>query len=206
MVQHSLQKLGLCANLSKISNADQLLLAGVLSTPALAIDGQIVLSGRVPEQQQLEELLQKFISADSCNCKQGGNKQACDCEKHASACDCEKHAAACDCEKHAAACDCEKHAAACDCEKHAAACDCDKHAAACDCEKHAAACDCEKHAAACDCEKQAGKQQKSSGSGCCGGGSCCGGSGGINIFVRIAIWLLIALVITVAIQWMNGRI
>lgn len=48
---------GLEVVVSKVSDIEQILEFGVMSTPALVIDGQVKLSGRVPGIEELKTLL-----------------------------------------------------------------------------------------------------------------------------------------------------
>lgn len=50
---------GLEAVITKVSDIEQILGFGVLSTPALVIDGQVKLTGRVPGIEELKTLLAK---------------------------------------------------------------------------------------------------------------------------------------------------
>lgn len=49
--------LDLDAELSKVEDLRAIALAGVMRTPALGVDGQLLFQGRVPGPQELSELL-----------------------------------------------------------------------------------------------------------------------------------------------------
>ena len=49
--------LGLQCEVAKVSSMDEIIQRGVMSTPALAIDGKIVSSGRLPSAAEIEKLL-----------------------------------------------------------------------------------------------------------------------------------------------------
>ena len=51
------RNLGLQAEIVKIKEFDQMMARGIMSTPALALDGQLKLQGQVPTVKALEELL-----------------------------------------------------------------------------------------------------------------------------------------------------
>jgi len=52
------QELGLDATIEKIEDYGQIASYGVMSTPALVVDGVVVLSGRVPTPSHLKEILE----------------------------------------------------------------------------------------------------------------------------------------------------
>ena len=53
----ALQTLGVDAPIKKVTDYGEIASYGVMSTPALVIDDQVVLAGRVPSQTELAELL-----------------------------------------------------------------------------------------------------------------------------------------------------
>jgi len=56
-VQQAANKLGLDCTIEKITDMQTIVNFGVLSTPALVIDGEVKVAGRVPSASQIEELL-----------------------------------------------------------------------------------------------------------------------------------------------------
>ncbi len=56
-VRTALTQLGSDADVVKVEDLKQIMAYGVLSTPALVVDGQVKLAGRVPAPKELEELL-----------------------------------------------------------------------------------------------------------------------------------------------------
>ena len=51
------RNIGLQADIVKVKEFDQMMARGIMSTPALALDGQLKLQGQVPTVQALEALL-----------------------------------------------------------------------------------------------------------------------------------------------------
>ncbi|WP_211827576.1 thioredoxin family protein [Kistimonas asteriae] len=56
-VEQVAQQLNQAIRLTKVSDLEAIMKAGVVSTPAVAIDGQLVHTGSVPTLEKLEELL-----------------------------------------------------------------------------------------------------------------------------------------------------
>jgi small redox-active disulfide protein 2 len=53
----ALAELGLSVEIEKVTDPREIVEWGVMSTPALVIDDEVVLSGRVPSVDQIEQLL-----------------------------------------------------------------------------------------------------------------------------------------------------
>lgn len=51
------QELGIEYELEKVTDMNQIIDAGVMRTPALAVDGEVVVSGHVPSAEKLRQLL-----------------------------------------------------------------------------------------------------------------------------------------------------
>ena len=51
------RKLGLAYTLTKVTDTGEIVDAGVLRTPALGVDGEIRLSGKVASEEEIEALL-----------------------------------------------------------------------------------------------------------------------------------------------------
>lgn len=51
------RELGLDYRLEKVTDLDEILEFGVVATPALVVDGEIVVSGHVPSTARLKEML-----------------------------------------------------------------------------------------------------------------------------------------------------
>lgn len=57
-VRDTLASLGMDAEVQKVTDQDEIVERGVMMTPAVAIDGEVKISGKVPRRAQLESLLQ----------------------------------------------------------------------------------------------------------------------------------------------------
>jgi small redox-active disulfide protein 2 len=51
------QEIGLECEIEKVSDLDQIVSFGILSTPALVVGGMVKVSGRIPTVAQLKEIL-----------------------------------------------------------------------------------------------------------------------------------------------------
>ena len=56
---NALAELDIAANVSKVEDIMQIMNYGVVSTPALVIDGKVVIKGRVPSAKEIKQLLIK---------------------------------------------------------------------------------------------------------------------------------------------------
>lgn len=57
-VKQALDSLGLEAEVTKVTDQEEIVARDVMMTPAVAIDGDVKISGKVPRVAQLESLLQ----------------------------------------------------------------------------------------------------------------------------------------------------
>lgn len=53
-------ELGIDANIEKVEDIMKIMEYGVMHTPALIIDGEVVVSGRLPNKKNLKNLLIKY--------------------------------------------------------------------------------------------------------------------------------------------------
>lgn len=74
-VKEAVAELGLDAEIEKVTEINEIMAFGVMSTPALAIDGEVKLSGRVPSQSELKRLLQPDAAGGGAGSKSGGMKK-----------------------------------------------------------------------------------------------------------------------------------
>lgn len=56
-VKNVLEETGKKAELEKVTDINKIIEFGVMATPALAIDGKIVCSGRIPETEEIKKWL-----------------------------------------------------------------------------------------------------------------------------------------------------
>jgi small redox-active disulfide protein 2 len=76
LVAEAVQELGLTDPVIKVTDIKEMLSYGVMSTPALVVDGKVKFSGRVPSKEELKKYLQGTPSTDGC-CGNGD----CKCSK-----------------------------------------------------------------------------------------------------------------------------
>lgn len=62
--EQAAQELGLTYELNKVSDIKQIMALGVMMTPALAINGSVKFSGKVPGVPELKALLQQAAAAE----------------------------------------------------------------------------------------------------------------------------------------------
>ena len=63
VTREALAELGVDATVEKVTDYPTILGYGVMSTPALVVDEQVVVAGRVPTAARLRELLQPLAAA-----------------------------------------------------------------------------------------------------------------------------------------------
>ena len=56
-VQQAVEELGVTAEVEKVTELAQIMAMGVMTTPALAIDGLVKLTGKVPSADEIKQLL-----------------------------------------------------------------------------------------------------------------------------------------------------
>lgn len=60
VTKQAITELGLDATIEKVTEYNDILSYGVMSTPGLVIDGTVIMSGRVPTPRALRELIQSL--------------------------------------------------------------------------------------------------------------------------------------------------
>ena len=55
--EEAAKELGLAVEIEKVTDIDKIIDFGVMSTPSLAIDGKIVVVGKVPSVEEIRKLL-----------------------------------------------------------------------------------------------------------------------------------------------------
>jgi small redox-active disulfide protein 2 len=76
LVTKTVEENGIVADISKVEDLKTIISYGVMSTPALVIDGKVVLSGRVPN---INELTQILSESDNGCCKDNHYDSKCGC-------------------------------------------------------------------------------------------------------------------------------
>lgn len=71
IVEEAAKELGITDPVQKVSDIQEMLTYGVLSTPALVLDGKVKFSGRVPSKEEIKKYLQGGQSESSCGCGGG---------------------------------------------------------------------------------------------------------------------------------------
>ncbi len=56
-VKKALAELAVPADVEKVTDIQQIIQRGVMSTPALVIDGKVVFQGKIPSVEQLKQLI-----------------------------------------------------------------------------------------------------------------------------------------------------
>lgn len=57
VVQHVVEQSGVTVELVKDESIERMMQVGLLATPGLVIDGQVVMSGRIPKADEVRHLL-----------------------------------------------------------------------------------------------------------------------------------------------------
>ena len=60
-VLETVKELGLTAEVVKVSDIAEIMKRGIIFTPALMVDGELKVSGRVPSVKELSEMLAKGV-------------------------------------------------------------------------------------------------------------------------------------------------
>lgn len=67
-VREAVAEMGLDAQVEKVSELKDIMSYGVMSMPALVVEGQVKVSGRVPGKDEIKRLLQGVSAAKGCDC------------------------------------------------------------------------------------------------------------------------------------------
>lgn len=55
--KEAVEKTGVKATVTKVEDIVEIMQYGIMSTPALAIDGRVIIKGRVPSIEELQQIL-----------------------------------------------------------------------------------------------------------------------------------------------------
>ncbi|MFH0999363.1 MAG: thioredoxin family protein [Bacteroidota bacterium] len=55
--KEAVEKTGVNATVTKVEDIVEIMQYGIMSTPALAIDGRVIIKGRVPSIEELQQIL-----------------------------------------------------------------------------------------------------------------------------------------------------
>jgi small redox-active disulfide protein 2 len=59
LTQKAVQELGSDAEISKVSDINEIIAFGIMTIPAMVIDGKVILRGNVPSLSELKEIIKK---------------------------------------------------------------------------------------------------------------------------------------------------
>lgn len=68
IVEEAAKELGINDPVQKVSDIQEMLSYGIMSTPALVVDGKVKFSGRVPGKDEIKKYLQGGPGEPSCDC------------------------------------------------------------------------------------------------------------------------------------------
>lgn len=57
VTEQAVAELGLTAEFAKVTDIKEIMKYGVMNTPALVVDGQVKISGKVPGKEEIKDLL-----------------------------------------------------------------------------------------------------------------------------------------------------
>ena len=57
VVRHVVEQAGLTCEVVKVDDIKRMISMGIMATPAIAIDGKVVMTGRVPKSDEIQRLL-----------------------------------------------------------------------------------------------------------------------------------------------------
>jgi small redox-active disulfide protein 2 len=72
MVKKALAELNISAEVVKITDINTMIEKGIMQTPGLIIDGKLVLQGKVPNFEQIKQIIEKEYRKDK-DCDQKNN-------------------------------------------------------------------------------------------------------------------------------------
>ena len=76
LVEEVVRETGIPAEVSKVDKINDIMSYGVMSTPALAVDGKVVCAGRIPSKDEIKKLIAGQMAE---GCDDGGCGGGCCC-------------------------------------------------------------------------------------------------------------------------------
>ena len=61
VVQHEVERAGISVELVKEESIERIMALGLMATPGIAIDGRLVLSGRIPKAQEVRQRIDEAV-------------------------------------------------------------------------------------------------------------------------------------------------
>jgi small redox-active disulfide protein 2 len=68
LVEEAAKELGITDSVIKVTEIQDILKFGVMSTPALVVDGKVKFSGRVPSREEIKKYLKGETGTGGCSC------------------------------------------------------------------------------------------------------------------------------------------
>lgn len=72
LTDQAAKELGLELEMEKVAEVAKIMDFGVMTTPALAIEGKVVLAGHLPAYEKLKEILVKASPVEGSGCEESG--------------------------------------------------------------------------------------------------------------------------------------
>lgn len=79
ITESAAKELGITVPVEYVSDIEKLLALGVMSSPVLVINGQVILAGRVPSQERLKEIIASHNGVDTNNLEDDAFASCCAC-------------------------------------------------------------------------------------------------------------------------------
>ena len=79
LAAEAVKELGITAEIIKVDKINDIMNYGVMMTPALAIDGKVIVAGRIPSKDEIKKWItgKCTTSKDSCDCKSDAGSGCC---------------------------------------------------------------------------------------------------------------------------------
>lgn len=77
LVTEVVKETGISAEIGKVDKINDIMNYGVMTTPALAIDGKVVLAGRIPSKEEIKKLIAGKLDSGDKDGKCGSGECCC---------------------------------------------------------------------------------------------------------------------------------